>query len=76
MNKDAVESLIRTIGSSFSLSMQNQLRLIAFEKTLEEKDHELYAAYRQKLELLRTDKTFEIDAQALKGLRAKLLREV
>ena len=74
MNNDTARSLVTTIGNALNIAMAAQLRLVALEDLLKEKDAELYATYLARVENLTNHRAIDMNNQALEGLRARLVQ--
>jgi hypothetical protein len=66
---------VNTIGNALKLAMAAQIRLAALEDLLKERDAELYATYRNKVESQANYREIDMNDQALEGLRAKLVQD-
>jgi hypothetical protein len=75
MRDETALKLTRVISNILSVSMDNRLKIAAFEKVLEAKDATLYSEYQTQIEKLRNPQSFDMNAQMLEGLRTALAQD-
>jgi hypothetical protein len=74
MDATTAQSLLATIANGIRLTFDAHIKIVALEKTLQERQPEIYKAYLETLEDVKRKPPFEFDLGALAMLQEKLVQ--